>query len=122
VCLIDIQDNFDSIYSDLCLILIHPHTLKIQIFSFGYFYPKIILKNYRQSILNGYFKNIKIDKDIVNIYCALMVLKKWARFEYNRSNYRGIKQFISTLFLPITNRYFFGLITSYLNSKTVANC
>jgi hypothetical protein len=122
ICAIDIQGKIASIYSDLCLIMVHPETFKVQVFTFGLFFQEHILRDYRRAILDGYFGDNIEDCLFLNIYCALMILDKWVRYEDNATRYRGVKQFIAKLISPVPKFYFKSRIKRYLDSKTPADC
>jgi hypothetical protein len=122
LCAIDVKGKFAPAYSDLGLILIHPETFKIQVLTFGLFYRERLLKAYRKAILEGYFGSAFEDKLLINLYCSLMLLDKWVRYEDNASRYRGLKWLLSRLLSPIPKLYFMTRINRYLRSNTYANC
>jgi hypothetical protein len=121
VCIIDIQSKPSSVFTDLGLILIHPDTLKIQVFTLGLFFPKSLLAAYRRAVLDGYYSNGIENGPLINVYCSLMVLDKWARYEDNATRHHGAKKLISNLISPFTRFYFRKKIDSYLHSSSIAN-
>ncbi len=121
VCIIDIQGKPSPVFSDLGLILIHPDTLKIQVFTLGLFFPKSLLSAYRGAVLDGYFGNEVENGPLVNIYCSLMVLDKWARYEDNTTRHHGAKKLMAMLIAPFIRFYFRKRLENYLQSSTIAN-
>lgn len=115
VCIIDIQGKPSPVFSDLGLILIHPDTLKIQVFTLGFFFPKNLLSTYREAVLVGYFSNKVENRPLVNIYCSLMVLDKWARYEDNTTRHHGAKKLMAILTAPFTRFYFRKRLENYLH-------
>jgi hypothetical protein len=114
VCAIDVKGKMDVTYSDLGLILIHPETFKLQIFTLGFYLPQRILKIYQQAILEGYFGK-PLEDPLLNICCGLMLLDKWVRYEDNASRHRGAKRLFSKLVSPLTKHYFQTRIQKYLD-------
>ncbi len=115
VCVIDIKTRFAPIYSDLGLILTHPETFKLQIFSGGTYLPESILKKYRAAILAGYFGDEPQDEFLVQIYSAIKVLDKWTMYEELMSKYRGIKYLLAFPIGPIVTSYFQNVLKKHLD-------
>ena len=122
VCAIDVKGKVGHVYSDLGLILIHPETFFPQVFTLGFFFHNSFLRSYRKAILEGYFGNTLEDRVTLNLYCALMLLDKWARYEDNATRYRGMKKLISRLLSPIPRVYYRNRIATYFKSNTRADC
>ena len=121
LCTIDVKGRIGPIYSDLALLLIHPETFKLQVFTLGGFFRKSVLRSYRKAIIDGYFGNVFQDTLLINLYCALMLVDKWARYEDNASRYRGIKRIVARLMFPLSRHYFKNRINTYLNATTQAD-
>jgi hypothetical protein len=115
LCAIDVKGKVGPTYADLGLILIHPETFKLQIFTLGLYFDQRILKAYRKAILEGYFGNDFEDELLLSLYCALMLLDKWVRYEDNASRHRGVKGFFSKLVSPLSKFYFQSRIKKYLD-------
>jgi hypothetical protein len=122
VCAIDVKGNIGPAYTDLGLILIHPETFFPQVFTLGFFFNNNLLRDYRKAILEGYFGTNLNEQLILNLYCALMLLDKWVRYEDNATRYRGMKKLISRLLSPIPKHYYRNRINTYLGASTPADC
>ena len=119
VCVIDFKPSQDTIYYDLGQFLVDPDTYKVQIFTFGGFFSKRFLKEYRNAILKGYFKNKSFDQRLVNLYCAINLIEKWTLNEKIINNYKDLRKYISLPLRPIMRYYFNKLILSYLAPEIV---
>jgi tRNA A-37 threonylcarbamoyl transferase component Bud32 len=120
VCLIDIKTKQAPIYSDIGLIMIHPDVFLYQIFTFGLLLRKQTIEAYRSAILKGYFGDRMIDKDLINLYCAIKMLDKWVMYEEIMSKSKGIKRLRSFLAAPFVRAYFKPRIDKYLNLINVS--
>lgn len=116
VCMIDIKTRIAPIYSDIGLIMIHPDTFMPQIFSFGLFFRKRIIRAYRTAILRGYFGDQKFDSALVNLYCAIKMLDKWVMYENIMSKAKGGKYLLSIPAAPLLRAYFRLKIRKYFDS------
>lgn len=116
VCIIDVKTKQAPIYSDIGLIMIHPDTFMLQIFSFGLFFRRQNIRAYRAAILKGYFDDQPFDNSLLNLYCAIKMLDKWVMYEEIMANSKGRKRLLSFLSAPLLRAYFKSKITKYLNS------
>lgn len=116
VCIIDIKTRPAPIYSDLGLILTHPETFKMQIFSAGTYLPETLLKEYRQAILAGYFGDDRKNEFFVQLFSAIKILDKWTMYEELMSKYRGMKFLLSIPVGPYVTAYFRNILTKHLDS------
>ncbi len=114
VCLIDIKVKPAPLYSDLGLLLIHPHTFRDQIFRDGKYFSPEYLQSYRDSILKGYFTGSSIDENLINIYAAIRVLDKWTMHQELLYRYKGLKRVLTRPLSPLVSGYFQRLWKSYL--------
>lgn len=116
VFVVDIKSKPASVYSDLGIILIHPETYKTQVLSLGLFIRQNTLKDYRNAILDGYFGNNPVERDLLNLYCAFNFLDKWVMYEEVFYKLKGIKRMISMILAPIFRLYFVARIKKYMTS------
>ena len=110
----DIKTRPAPIYSDLGLLLVHPETLKPQIFSSGNYYPESLLSKYRSQIMAGYFREAAGDPVLLRVYIALRVLDKWLMHEDLMRRYKGIKHLLSLPLAPYVSSYFLKLMKKHL--------
>ncbi|MBI5353862.1 MAG: hypothetical protein HZB50_14560 [Chloroflexi bacterium] len=121
VCMIDVKTRHAPIYSDIGLILIHPDTFMLQIFSFGLFFRKQYIQMYRAAIIKGYLGDQnEIDNTLINLYCAIKMLDKWVMYEEIASKTKGWKSFLSLFAVPMLRVYFKPRIKNYLDLMTAA--
>lgn len=118
VCVIDVKTRPAPIYSDLGLIMIHPDTFMLQIFSFGLLFRRKNIRAYRAEILKGYFGDQIMDGTLINLYCAIKMLDKWVMYEEIIFKSKGWKKPLSVFAAPILRTYFKTRIKKYLDSKS----
>jgi len=122
VCMIDVKTRHAPIYSDIGLILIHPDTFMLQIFSFGLFFRRQHLQMYHAAIIKGYVGDQNdIDYTLINLYCAIKMLDKWVMYEEIASKTKGWKSFLSLFAAPMLRTYFKPRIKHYLNLMMVGS-
>lgn len=114
VCVIDIKTREAPVYADLGLILIHPETLRPQIFSAATYYPESTLQKYRSEILAGYFQEVPGNMVLAQVYTAVRVLDKWLMYEELMKRYKGVKQLLSWPAAPYISAYFHNLMKKHL--------
>lgn len=115
VCIIDIKTRPAPIYADLGLILIHPETIRPEIFTGGRYYRPSVLSQYRAEIIAGYFAEEPGNEVFARIYSAVKVLDKWLMYEELLSRYKGAKHVLSRPTAPFISAYFNGLLRKHLN-------
>ncbi len=114
VCVIDIKTREAPVYADLGLILVHPETLRPQIFSVGTYYPESILQKYRSQILAGYFQEVPGNPVLAQAYTAVKVLDKWLMYEELMKRYKGVKHLLCLPVAPYISAYFHNLMKKHL--------
>lgn len=104
-----------SIYQDLARLLTFCATTNRQVATQGLYFGSSFPKRVESSFLRGYGSDI--DMDLLNFFCARLVLKKWGEFEledlYQKSTVTSLPG-ARSLFRPQINRYFQNLILHYL--------
>jgi len=119
VCVIDFKTRHAPIYSDLGLILIHPETFKLQIFSGGVYLPESLLREYRTAILEGYFGDKPVDQFFIKLYSAIKVLDRWRKYEEQMRKYKGVRYLILLPIAPMVTAYFKNVLMKHLDSIEV---
>jgi len=114
VCLIDIRTKPAPIYSDLALLLVHPETYRDQIFRAGRFFSRELLREYRDSILTGYFGGGSTDRFLVDLFCAMRILDKWTMHEDLFHRYKRWKRVFTRPLAPFVTAYFRRELDRYL--------
>jgi thiamine kinase-like enzyme len=117
VFVVDIKSKPAVVYSDLGIILIHPETFKAQVLTLGLFIRRNVLKEYQKAVLEGYFGNNPADEALLNLYCAMNFLDKWATYEDVFYKLKGIKRLITWFIAPVFRLYFLAHIKKYLASR-----
>jgi len=115
LCMIDVKTRHAPIYSDIALIMIHPDVFKEQIFSFGSYFKKAVMKEYRGAILKGYFEDQPVNNNLISLYCAIKMLDKWVMYEEIMAGYKGRKRLLGFFAAPIVRLYFSTKTKHYLD-------
>jgi hypothetical protein len=104
-----------SIYQDLARLLTFCATSNQQVATQGLYFGKWYPHQVESSFLRGYGPNI--EKDMLNFFCARLVLEKWLEFEVEDLYQKSILTSLPgarSMFRPLINRYFHNLILHYL--------
>lgn len=112
-CVLDYAFNHRGcVYSDLATFLIDPQTRGVQILTGGRFIAPAFIRAFNQSILKTYFDGEPYYKNVLDFYCALVVLNKWSADE--GENYSGWKKSLYSFLLRPMRRYYTNLLAEYL--------
>ena len=102
-------------YQDVARMLVDLDSRRIQLLSFGLFYEKSLLAEFKSAVIEGYFDALDVNQEMLNFFCALELIKKWRVNEeyfgdHQNTVIKGLKTFVS----PLSRRFFKNLISKYL--------
>jgi hypothetical protein len=106
------------VYADLASLVTDPETRFSTVITNRFLLTDKFLKQSRNAVLRGYFRNIPYNNDIVDFYCALVVIDKWISNEIRLSS--GLFRYIGVLLLPWIRFYFSTLLKKYTRHTTIA--
>lgn len=104
------------IYLDLGTLVADLATRKVQVLSNGLFVRRSRLENCRAAVLEGYFGAKPADIQMLDLACALAVVRKWALEEQTLTRARGARRLAARAYAVLMRRYFSRLVRRYLRS------
>jgi hypothetical protein len=102
------------IYEELAHLIMDLDTRKVQLLTFGQFFPKRWKRRCQQAVVDGYFAGDEYDAPLLGLYCALDVLRKWSEVERQLAVSRGGRRLARPVVMVIARAYFPRLIRRYL--------
>lgn len=116
VCALDPRHRrYGSVYADLATLLIDPQLRLVQILSAGHAFPEKYLNACEQDVLSSYFHDSSIQITVLNFYCVLACLQKWAFNEKILASSRFGQFILVPVISSLVRRQFSNTLLKYLD-------